>query len=50
MLGMSEKDHLGGVVGEEKEVFVGKFDPKCYMFLESVCYKITYFINLMINV
>ena len=39
MLGMSEKDHLGGVVGEEKEVFVGKFDPKCYMFLESSCHR-----------
>ena len=34
-LGMSEKALLGGLVGEEKEVFVGKFDPKCYMFLES---------------
>ena len=34
---MSEKDILGGLVGEEEEVLVGKFDPKCYMFLESLC-------------
>ena len=27
-LGMSEKDILGGLVGEEKKVLVGKFEPQ----------------------
>ena len=38
MLVMFEKDILGGVV-EEKEVLVGKFDSKSYMFLELLCYR-----------
>ena len=36
MLGKFEKDILGGVVGEKKEVLVSKFDPKCYMFFGIV--------------
>ena len=27
-LGKSEKDILGGLVGEEKKVLVGKFEPQ----------------------
>ena len=47
MLVMFEKDILGGVVGEEKEVLVGQFDSESYMFLESWCYSYIEFIILI---